>query len=113
MATRTESTHAPTDSVIIVDGSRFLAVRRAHEPQTGWWDVPGGFCDAWEAPADAAAREAREELGLQARLDRFIDMHMGGYVHQVERVPVLDCFWQASVGGGNLTLNTAEVTEHA
>src|SRR5262245_28924937 len=61
----------PTGSAIITNGSMFLAVRRAGEPRAGWWDLPGGFCDGWEAPADAAVREAREELGLDVRLDRF------------------------------------------
>lgn len=103
----------PTGSIILVDGSTFLAVRRVHEPQAGRWDLPGGFCDAWEAPADAAIREAREELGLDVRLDRFVGMYIGEYVYQDERLPVLDCFWQATVVGGRLTLDAAEASEHA
>lgn len=103
----------PTGSVIIVDGSRFLAVRRAREPQKGLWDIPGGFCDAWEPPADAAVREAREELGLDVRLDRFIGMYIGEYHYQDERLPVLDCFWRASVVGGDLTLDETEASEYA
>jgi 8-oxo-dGTP diphosphatase len=114
----------PTGSVIIVsdtptdgsghpDGASFLAVRRAREPRAGWWDLPGGFCDAWEAPADAAVREAREELGLSVRLDRFVGMYIGEYIYQDERLPVLDCFWLATVIGGSLTLDATEASEHA
>jgi ADP-ribose pyrophosphatase YjhB (NUDIX family) len=103
----------PTGSVIIVDGSSFLALRRAREPRLGWWDLPGGFCDGWEAPADAAVREAREELGLSVRLDRFVGMYIGEYFYQEERLPVLDCFWLASVAGGSLTLDAGEASEHA
>jgi ADP-ribose pyrophosphatase YjhB (NUDIX family) len=103
----------PTGSVVIVDGPRFLAVRRAREPRAGWWDLPGGFCDAWEPPAEAAVREAREELGLGVRLVRFIGMYIGEYYYQDERVPVLDCFWQASIVDGDLTLDETEASEYA
>ena len=101
----------PTGSVIIIDGARFLAVRRAREPRAGWWDLPGGFCDAWEAPADAAIREAKEELGLTVRLDRFVGMYIGEYLYQEELLPVLDCFWLATVVGGSLTLDATEASE--
>lgn len=33
-------------------------------PWRGYWDVPGGFCDPGEHPADAAKREVAEETGL-------------------------------------------------
>lgn len=110
----------PTGSVIIISDTRgsapeasFLAVRRVREPRAGWWDLPGGFCDGWETPADAAVREAREELGLVVRLDRFVGMYIGEYLYQEERLPVLDCFWLATVVGGSLTLDPTEASEHA
>ncbi len=102
----------PTASVIIVDNGRFLAIRRARAPRAGWWDLPGGFVDGWELPADAAVREAREELGLRVRLGAFVGMYLGEYDYQDERVPVLDCFWFASIVGGDLTLDPAEASEH-
>ena len=103
----------PTGSVIIVESGRFLAIRRARAPRAGWWDLPGGFVDGWELPADAAVREAREELGLRVRLGAFVGMYLGEYHYQDERLPVLDCFWLASVVGGALTLDSAEASEYA
>lgn len=47
---------------------RLLALRRAHEPCLGRWDLPGGFVDAGEDPAAAIVREIREETGLEAEL---------------------------------------------
>jgi ADP-ribose pyrophosphatase YjhB (NUDIX family) len=100
----------PTGSVVIVDDGRFLVVRRAHEPHAGLWDLPGGFCDGWEHPEQAAVREAREELGVEVRLDRFIGMYIGSYAFQDELLPVLDSFWLATIVSGEITLDPAEAT---
>lgn len=87
---------------------RFLALRRAAEPRSGWWETPGGFCDGWEHPADAARREAREELGVQIRLGEFIGMYVGSYEFQDETLPVLDTFYLATLEEGPITLDPAE-----
>ena len=45
---------------------RYLVLRREHEPHRGAWDLPGGFVESGEAPAEAVRRELHEETGLQA-----------------------------------------------
>jgi 8-oxo-dGTP diphosphatase len=102
----------PTGTVIIVENGLFLAVRRSRPPREGWWDLPGGFCDGWELPADAAIREAREELGLTVRLDTFVGMYLGRYLYQGEMLPVLDCFWLASIVDGEIRLDPVEASEY-
>jgi 8-oxo-dGTP diphosphatase len=105
----------PTGSLVVVDDDRrFLALLRAREPQAGRWETPGGFCDGWEEPADAARREGREELGVDVLLETFIGMYVGDYLFQDERLPVLDCFWLARLpAGARLVLDPAEATDHA
>lgn len=50
---------------ILWDGERFLAVERPEgKPQAGFWEFPGGKIEPGEAPADALARELREELDV-------------------------------------------------
>jgi ADP-ribose pyrophosphatase YjhB (NUDIX family) len=98
--------------IIAVDGS-FLALRRAVDPHRGEWELPGGFCDGWEHPADAAVREAREELRVTVHLGEFVGMYMGSYDFQGETLPVLDCFWLATIAGGEIDLDPAEATEYA
>lgn len=103
----------PTASVIILDGPRFLALMRAREPSAGRWDLPGGFCDGWEEPEQAAVREAREELGVRVELGDFVGMYIGTYEFQGERLPVLDCFWLASIVDGELNVDPAEASGYA
>jgi ADP-ribose pyrophosphatase YjhB (NUDIX family) len=103
----------PTSSVIIVQDGQFLALMRAHEPNAGRWDIPGGFCDGWEHPADAAVREAREELGVKVTLGEFVGMYLGSYHYQGETLPVLDCFWLASIVDGELAVDPHEASGYA
>lgn len=94
-------------------GLEFLAARRAHEPSQGLWDLPGGFCDGWEHPADAAVREAREEVGIEVRLGPLIGLYVGDYRHQGETLPVLDAYYFAEQLDGEPKPDPAEVSEVA
>jgi 8-oxo-dGTP diphosphatase len=102
----------PTGSAIVLVDGAYLAVQRAREPNAGRWDLPGGFAEAWEHPADAAVRELREELGVEVALREFVGMFVGAYHFQDERLPVLDCFWTADIVGGELTLDLTENTRY-
>ena len=52
-----------------------MLVRRAIEPGYGKWVFPGGYVDRGEGGHAAAIREAREESGLDVRLDRLINIY--------------------------------------
>ena len=108
----------PTASLLVLDGPlspdvRFLALRRAVEPNAGLWETPGGFCDGWEHPRDAALREGREELGVEVELGDFVGMYIGGYEFQGELLPVLDCFFLARLPADRIRIDPAESLEYS
>lgn len=103
----------PAVNLVVVSGGDFLAVRRAREPRAGLWETPGGFCDGWEHPADAAVREAREELGVQVTLGEQIGLYVGSYDYQDETLPMLEVFYLATIEGRQVTPDPAEASEAA
>jgi 8-oxo-dGTP diphosphatase len=55
------------DSVVFqLDGNRLsvLLIKRAREPFTGWWALPGGYCAGGETTRAAMARILQDKAGL-------------------------------------------------
>lgn len=62
-------------TIISTADNELVLVRRAIEPGYGKWVFPGGFVDRGEAVLAAAVREAREEVGLDIRIDRLLNVY--------------------------------------
>jgi ADP-ribose pyrophosphatase len=60
--------------VFAVQDHRLLMIRRAINPEKGKWALPAGYIDYDEEPHEAAAREVREETGLEVHIKRVIDV---------------------------------------
>ena len=64
---------------LVRDGEgRLLLVQRAVAPGKGLWALPAGYVDADEDPRAAAAREVREETGLEVVCGAVVDVYPGG-----------------------------------
>jgi 8-oxo-dGTP diphosphatase len=71
-------TPAPAVSVAIVDGDRFLLVRRGRPPAFGLYAFPGGRVEAGETLHEAVVREALEETGaLLTDVRHLVDLEIG------------------------------------
>jgi ADP-ribose pyrophosphatase YjhB (NUDIX family) len=55
------------DSLHEVSNSNVWLVQRAQEPCKNSWTIPGGFVEMGETWEEAAARELKEELGLNVQ----------------------------------------------
>src|SRR5947209_4403990 len=94
-------------TIIQTTNGRLVLVRRAIEPGYGKWVFPGGYVDRGEPLHVAALREAREECGLEVRLDALVNIYS-----YPGRAPVI-VVYAASVVAGTLcvddeSLETAE-----
>lgn len=58
-------------AMIITNGDKVLLMKRKGPHGHGTWSTPGGHLDFGEAPEDGAAREAKEEMGVDVFDVRF------------------------------------------
>lgn len=85
---------------IIKDAAqRLLLVRRAIEPGYGLWVFPGGYVDRGEEVTAAAIREAREEAGLDVRIEGLVNIY--SYAGR----PIVVIVYAATVLGGELCVD--------
>ncbi|AGK61872.1 ADP-ribose pyrophosphatase [Archaeoglobus sulfaticallidus PM70-1] len=53
---------------VIIQNGKVLLVKRANEPNKGYWSVPGGLVRVGESLRSALAREVKEETGLEIEI---------------------------------------------
>ncbi len=99
MANEITDAHQPAKpavaaGVLFLDGrGRPMLVRPTYKP---YWDIPGGYVEAGEAPSAACAREIYEELGLRVPVGDLLTVDWAP--HPAEGDKVLFIF-----DGGTLT----------
>jgi 8-oxo-dGTP diphosphatase len=79
---------------IIRASDRIVLVRRAIEPGYGLWVFPGGYVDRGEEVTAAAVREAREESGLDVRIDGLVNIYS-----YAGRAPIIIVYAATALGG--------------
>jgi ADP-ribose pyrophosphatase YjhB (NUDIX family) len=81
-------------TIIRTGDEQLVLVRRAIEPGYGLWVFPGGFVDRGEEIMSAAIREAREESGLDVRIDSLVNIYSYG-----GRSPIIIVYTATALGG--------------
>lgn len=60
--------------VVVLRGDQVALIRRAKPPREGSWSLPGGRQRLGETVREAAAREVREECGLEVEVTALLDV---------------------------------------
>ena len=100
------STPSLAASAVILDGAgRGLLVKQSYGGRR--WALPGGMLDPGESPAEAAVREAREEIGVEVAL---VDLIAVYYIRSDE--PGIRFAFRATVTSGEPAIrDTGELTD--
>jgi 8-oxo-dGTP diphosphatase len=57
-----------------MDRGRIVLVKRGSEPGRNRWSVPGGLVELGETILETTIREAKEETGLDIKVQRLVDV---------------------------------------
>ena len=101
---------SPCVGVLVVDEGKVLLVKRGIEPFKGYWDIPGGFLESGEHPAEGVVREMREETGLLVKPTEMLGFWMD--VYGPEQEPTLNICYLAVPVGGELAAGSDAVDLH-
>lgn len=107
----------PSVALLPVDeaGRLLLVQETGHEDG---WHIMGGAVDMGESPAEAAVREAREEMGVGVRLVRLLDVVGGGPDFEVhypngDRVAYVSAVYEVEITDGTPAPADGELSEVA
>ena len=96
--------HPGAAAIAALDASGAVTLLRQYRHAAGGylWEVPAGKLDGGEAPHVCAARELREEAGVEIEPGAFVGMHLDRYGGEDEDTPILNLVWEASIVSGEL-----------
>ena len=86
---------------VIISGGKILAM---HDGRSPYYYLPGGRVEMGEAAEDAVLRELREELGIEARIERPLWLNQGFFTEDAcgERFHELCIYYLMDVSGTDL-----------
>ena len=104
-------THYENPNVLVAAyvcvGSKILWIRRGIAPAVGKWAMPGGYMENDETPEAAAARELKEETGIDVQADQMELVSVSSILHMAQTHLVFRCHLDVEPQ----TANTEEAKE--
>ena len=70
---------AVTAFAFVERDGHFLVLQRGQQPYRGQWELPGGFVEAGERPAESVVREIFEETGLNVDAPSILGAYASRY----------------------------------
>lgn len=107
----------PAAVVVLVhpqQADALLILKRRTPPNVGRWCLPGGFIRYSEPPEAAAAREVREEVGVESHIGPVLRVGLLDYTYRGRQLCVLEVSYLAHLSGplpaaGLVTAEASEV----
>jgi ADP-ribose pyrophosphatase YjhB (NUDIX family) len=98
------------DAAVFADDDRILLVRRVDDDK---WGLVAGWCEPNEEPSEAAIRELREEVGVDARVDALAGVHYRPAHIDEHPHGTVSIVYLCSIVGGTFRAQPHEVREIA
>lgn len=103
----------PCVSAMIIRDGKLLFSKRARDPFAGKWDTPGGFVDYNDNLESALLREIKEELGVNAKIKRYLTSKNGSYIWQGITFKIVAAFFECEIEGEPRAMDdVAEIAWH-
>jgi 8-oxo-dGTP diphosphatase len=64
-----------TVDAVIKTGNSVILIKRRNEPFRNSWALPGGFVEYNETVENAVLREAKEETGLEVKIEKLVGIY--------------------------------------
>ena len=94
-------------AVLVRQDSRFLLVQEKGPPMHGFWNWPQGRVEEGESVEEAAVREAKEETGLDIKIEKTVAV-LEDTFPDIKELHV----YLATIVGGEMTLPDDEIPQH-
>lgn len=101
----------PTVQAWIERDREYLILKRNEEPFAGEWDLPGGFVEMGESPAEAVVREVAEETGLTVTPTEVVGAFTSEYGDTGKHT--IDIAYLCRIEHGEFELDTDEKSDAA
>ncbi len=102
-------------SLIINEKGQILLVKRDrkwHKESHGKWEFPGGKIDFGETPEETCIREAKEESGMDVKIDYLLPkIHVGGWVYPDRETQQIIICYKCIPVDGEISLEDHGVSE--
>lgn len=96
----------PSISVRVIVFNEHGQLLMGQEKSDGGYAVPGGWCDLFESPTEAAIKEVLQETGLHVKIDRMLAL-LRRDLYRISPAIISEyvLYFQATVIGGTLKPN--------
>ena len=95
----------PVALVLVIQDDKLLLLLRRHAPLANYWAPPAGYIEIDESLEEGAAREVKEETGLDVEIDGLLKVYSRAHAG------VFMISFEAHVVGGELAIAEDEVIE--